>query len=147
MAKFNVLMLETIPAAEFFGIRAGSIEPGLARLGLSYSPRLLRPGGSHSGPSIMAMIDLAMYAAILSVQPECTGALTTQLSVNFLRRPPAADLIAECRILSIDDLAAVGTCKVFPETEPDQVVCVSTCTYALPGADQPPYSSPKRPPG
>lgn len=130
--EFNALLRDTIPTAGFFGIEAESIAEGSAVLRLSYSERLLRPGGTHGGPSMMALADLAMYAAVLSLNAGSTGALTTQLSVNFLARPPATDLLAECRIIVAHELSVVGRISVFPGSDATNIVCTSICTYSIP---------------
>jgi acyl-coenzyme A thioesterase PaaI-like protein len=137
VARFNELLSATIPTAGFFNIQAEVIEPGVAILRLPYSDKLLRPGSTHAGPSMMTLIDLAMYAAVLSLDSDCTSSLTTQLSVNFLERPPATDLLAECCILGADDLSAVGRVSLFPHNDPTNIVCTATCTYAIPRSRRP----------
>lgn len=130
--EFNSLVDASIPLAEFFGIRAERIDRRVAVLRLRYSERLLREGGTHSGPSIMALIDLAMYAATLSIDRNLTGALTAQISVNFLLRPPSSDLLAECQILNVDEFLAVGRATVFTEHNPLDSICTSMATFAIP---------------
>ena len=39
------------------------VGPGLARLRMDHHDRHLRPGGTISGPTMMALSDLALYAA------------------------------------------------------------------------------------
>jgi acyl-coenzyme A thioesterase PaaI-like protein len=129
--EFDELLL-SIPMAVFCGIRTETIGDRCATLRLPFSERLLRPGQTHSGPSLMAAIDLACYAAVLSIDKRHTGALTTELTMNFLKRPPNADLTVECILLSIDEARAVGKSAVFPATDPDNLVCTSTCGYAIP---------------
>lgn len=132
VASFNELIRDTIPTADFFNIKAEQITRGAAILRLSFSDKLLRQGGTHGGPSMMALIDLAMYAAVLSRNPDDIGALTTQLAVDLLQRPPASDLLAECRIIGGDDRSAVGRVSIFPVRDPTHFVCISTCTYSMP---------------
>ncbi|WJR80392.1 PaaI family thioesterase [Bradyrhizobium sp. NP1] len=131
-SEFNDILRATMPAAIFFGIQAERIDPGVALLRLDYSPKILRPGGTHGGPSMMALIDLAMYAVVLSLDADSTGALTTQLAVQFLQRPAATDLLAECRMLHASEATSVGRCIVFPATNPETILCTSTCSYAIP---------------
>jgi len=131
--EFNQLLL-AIPAAIFFGIRAERISAGDTELSLAYSELLLRPGGTHSGPSLMAAIDLAMYAAVLSVDRGRIDALTSQMSINFLQRPPAVDLVARCTLLNSDPRSVVGRSVVFPHDDPSKIVCISTCTFTTPPA-------------
>ena len=61
---------------------------------LSANELHLRPGGTVSGPSMMALADLAAYVVILAhIGPEAL-AVTTNLNINFLRKPEPGDLIA-----------------------------------------------------
>src|SRR5690606_10732181 len=59
----------------------------------------LRPGGTVSGPVLMTVADVALYVAILGEIGNVALAVTTNLNVNFLRKPSAdAAIIAECRL-------------------------------------------------
>ena len=62
------------------------VGPGTARLRLRYSDRNLRPGGTISGPAMMALADYAMYAVVLAHIGPVALAVTTNLSNNFLRK-------------------------------------------------------------
>ena len=62
----------------------------------------LRPGGTVSGPTLMAIADVALYVAVLGEIGIVPLAVTTSLTINFLRRP-AADrrVVAECRLMKV----------------------------------------------
>ena len=66
------------------------------------APRLSRappaPGGTISGPAMMALADLTLYVAILANIGPVGLAVTTNLAFNFLRKPGRSDLLAECRL-------------------------------------------------
>ncbi|MEO5740467.1 MAG: PaaI family thioesterase, partial [Vicinamibacterales bacterium] len=49
----------------------------------------LRPGGTVSGPVLMTVADVALYVAILGEIGIVPLTVTTSLSINFLRKPPA----------------------------------------------------------
>src|SRR5919206_4435363 len=68
------------------------VGPMSARLRMAYHERHIRPGGTLSGPSIMALADLALYVAILAQIGPVALAVTTNLSFNFLRKPAQRDL-------------------------------------------------------
>ena len=124
--RFNAILAETTPLAAVLGIRAERI---------TFSAAVVRPGGTYSGPALMALVDMCMYAAVLGTTGEDLRALTTNLSITFLRRPPARDLIARCRLLNRSPELAVGLIVVYPEGDEDdeaEIVCTSTCTYAFP---------------
>lgn len=108
------------------------IGPLSARMRMEYHERHLRPGGTISGPSMMALADLALYAAILAHIGPVALAVTTNLSFNFLRKPEPRALIADCRILKLGKRLAVGEVSIFSEGNLD-VVCHATGTYSIPG--------------
>jgi len=93
---------------------------------------MLRPGGTISGPTLMALADFAMYIVLLSAIGPVGLAVTTSLNINFLRRgAPGHDVLAAARILKLGKRLAVGEIKLFSdgETEP----CAhATSTYSIP---------------
>ncbi|SCY80079.1 uncharacterized domain 1-containing protein [Microvirga guangxiensis] len=107
------------------------VGPLSARMRMTYHERHLRPGGTISGPSMMALADVALYAAILAHIGPVALAVTTSLSFNFLRKPEARDLIGECRLLKLGKRLAVGEVSIYSEGRAD-VVCHATGTYSIP---------------
>ena len=94
----------------------------------------LRPGGTVSGPVLMALADLALYVAILADIGIVPLAVTTSLNINFLRKPSADKaVIAQCRLLKLGRTLAVGEVSLYSEGDPDPVAHV-VGTYALPRA-------------
>ncbi len=94
--------------------------------------RHLRPGGTVSGPAMFALADVAIYLAILSRIGEVALAVTTNASIDFMRKPRAGcDLLAECRILKLGRSLAVGECLIFSEGEAEPVARCSM-TYSIP---------------
>jgi uncharacterized protein (TIGR00369 family) len=117
-----------------YGGRTYSVEevgPMSARLRMAYHERHIRPGGTLSGPSIMALADLALYVAILAQIGPVALAVTTNLSFNFLRKPAQHDLIAECQLLKLGKRLAVGEVALRSEGE-SEIVCHATGTYSIP---------------
>jgi uncharacterized protein (TIGR00369 family) len=103
-----------------------------ARLRCDYHPRLLRPGGTISGPTLMALADLALYVAILAQIGPVGLAVTTSLNFNFLRKPAQTALIADCRLLKLGKRLAVGEVSITSQGSND-IVCHATGTYSIPG--------------
>jgi uncharacterized protein (TIGR00369 family) len=102
-----------------------------ARLRLKATGRNLRPGGTVSGASLMALADLAIYAALLAEIGLVPLAVTTSLTINFLRKPPLADVIAEARLLKVGKSLAFGEILLYSEGRPEPVAhCTST--YSIP---------------
>ncbi|MCZ0962063.1 PaaI family thioesterase [Paracoccus benzoatiresistens] len=94
--------------------------------------RHLRPGGTVGGPSIFALADVAIYCAILSRIGPVALAVTTNASVDFMRKPAAGrDLLAECRILKLGRSLAVAEALVFSDGMADPVARCSM-TYSIP---------------
>jgi uncharacterized protein (TIGR00369 family) len=138
MTKMNVAELEVFLAREFpqaFGpCRPTIIEavgPGTARLRLKADDKHLRPGGTVSGPAMMALCDGAMYVAILAAIGPVALAVTTNLSINFLKKPSPGDLSADCKLLKLGKRLAVGEVAIHSAGEEDLVAhCVAT--YSIP---------------
>lgn len=117
-----------------YGGRSYFIEevgPLTARMRCDYHERHLRPGGTISGPSMMALADLALYVAILAQIGPVGLAVTTSLSYNFLRKPGQAALIGEARLLKLGKRLAVGEVALFSQGDPE-MVCHATGTYSIP---------------
>ena len=101
----------------------------------AYHPKHLRPGGTMSGPSMMTLADFALYVAVLSVAGKTPLAVTTNLSINFLRKPEKTDLIAETRLLKAGKRLCVGEVTIFSEGQ-DEPVAHVTGTYSVPPAER-----------
>jgi uncharacterized protein (TIGR00369 family) len=104
---------------------------GGCRLRQRYDQRLLRPGSTLSGATMMALGDFAMYLAVLSAIGWVPLAVTTNLTINFLRKPPARDLIAKARLLKLGKKLAVGEVAIHADGVEDMVAHV-TSTYSIP---------------
>lgn len=92
----------------------------------------LRPGGTVSGPVLMAVADVALYVAILGEIGIKPLAVTTNLSINFMRRPSAqAAIIGKCRLMKVGQTLVVGEVDLFSEGAPEPVAHV-VGTYAIP---------------
>ena len=97
-----------------------------------YSEAMLRPGGTVSGPTLMALADFAMYVVLLSAIGPVALAVTTNLSINFLRKgQPGQDVLAEARLLKLGKRLAVGEVNLLSGTSPDPIAHV-TSTYSIP---------------
>lgn len=92
----------------------------------------LRPGGTVSGPTLMAVADLALYAAILGEIGIVPLAVTTSLTINFLRKP-AADrtIVGVCKLMKCGRSLAVGEVWLYSDGTAEPVAHV-VGTYAIP---------------
>ncbi len=80
---------------------------------------------------MMALADFAMYVGVLAAIGPVPLAMTTNLNINFLRKPQARDLIAECRLLKLGKRLAVGEVNIFSDGMEEPVAHV-TSTYSIP---------------
>ncbi len=92
----------------------------------------LRPGGTVSGPSMFALADVGVYLAILSMIGPVALAVTTNCSIDFMRKPAAGvDLLCEVRLLKLGRQLAVADALIYSEGL-DAPVARASMTYAIP---------------
>ena len=121
---------------EVFPQVIGKIEI-LSLTGLSSSVKLriaetdLRPGGTVSGPSMFLLADVTFYIAVLAAIGKQPLAVTTNCSINFMRKPNPYDLIADARILKKGRSLVVGDVLLRSSIE-DLTVAQASFTYAIP---------------
>ncbi|RME15001.1 MAG: PaaI family thioesterase [Alphaproteobacteria bacterium] len=94
--------------------------------------RHLRPGGTVSGPTMFALADVSVYLAVLAMIGPKALAVTTNCSIDFMRRPSAgANLRAEARILKLGRVLAVGDVLIYSEGT-EAPVARASLTYSIP---------------
>jgi acyl-coenzyme A thioesterase PaaI-like protein len=92
----------------------------------------LRPGGTVSGPVLMTVADCALYVAILGEIGIVSLAVTTSLTINFMRKPSATkDIIGKCTLLKIGRSLVVGEVSLYSEGD-DKAVAHVVGTYSIP---------------
>ncbi len=133
--QFDALMAAEAPWAEEHGLSVEDIGPGHAVLRLPHRAKNLRPGGTVSGPSMMALADATMYAVVLSRLGVVKMAVTTSFNINFLRRPDPVDLIARGRALKLGKRLAVIEVNIFSIGDGGDPVAHATGTYSIPPRD------------
>ncbi|NIJ39934.1 uncharacterized protein (TIGR00369 family) [Parvibaculum indicum] len=133
VAELEAFLDKVFPQIREEGARSEivSIGPGTTRLHLPFHDRNLRPGGTLSGPSLMALADYAMYAVVLAHIGPVELAVTTNLNINFLRKPDPADVYADARLLKLGRRLAVGEVSIEQEGQDGPVAHVTT-TYSIP---------------
>ena len=108
------------------------VEEAMLEVRLNVAERHLRPGGTVSGPTMFALADVAIYLAILSRIGPVALAVTTNCSIDFMRKPEAGRaLIAQARLLKLGRMLAVGDVLIRSEGLPDPVARAGL-TYAIP---------------
>src|ERR1700749_3484684 len=135
IAKMSVADLERFLHAEFpqaFSdgeIRIENADGATCLLRQPYTERMLRPGGTISGPTLMALADFAMYVVLLSAIGPIGLAVKTNLNLNFLRKGrPGQDVLASAKLLKLGKRLAVGEVSLLSAESPDPIAHV-TATY------------------
>ena len=114
-------------------MRIGHWDGTTLRVTIPIDEQHLRPGGTVSGPVMMALADCAAYLLILGLIGPVALAVTTNLNINFLRKPGLSDLTAEATMLKLGKtLAIVETGLTSAGVEGP--VAHSVQTYAIPPA-------------
>jgi len=121
--------------------RVVRVDAGGVGVTLEAAEEHLRPGDTVSGPSMMGLADIAAYAVILSAVGPVPLAVTTNFSINFLRKPPPGLLVADARLMKLGKRLAV--CEVglrpphrqadrFAVTGAEELCAHAVTTYSIP---------------
>lgn len=136
LEDFTAILDHELPIVGMLGIVAEEIHHGEALLRMPYRPELTRPGGTVSGPAMMALADVAMYAVVLSLVGRVELAVTTNLSINFLRKPTDRDIVAVGKSLKDGKRLTVAEVELYSVTGPARedwdLVAHVTGTYSVP---------------
>ena len=99
---------------------------------LAVSEDDLRPGGTVSGPTLMSVADAALYVAVLGEIGIVPLAVTSSLTINFLRKPRAGrHITGVCTLLKVGRHLAVGEVALFSAGNEEPVAHV-VGTYSIP---------------
>lgn len=130
-AELAAFLVEVFPqVADDFEVE--HVEPMSVIMRLKVAPRHLRPGGTVSGPSMFALADVSVYLAVLAMVGPKSLAVTTNISMDFMRKPAAGtDLLCDCRLLKLGRSLAVGDCLIRSEGL-EAPVARASMTYAIP---------------
>ena len=129
LEQIRAFFTEAFPQASVTIESVGNMR---ARVRQATSDKHLRPGGTVSGPVLMAVADTATYAALLGTIGIVPLAVTSSLSIAFLRRPKAnRAVIADAELLKVGRKLAVADVRIYTEGH-QELVAQATVTYALP---------------
>ena len=129
----NAFLADAFPGSREGLARVCSVEPGFVTLEQAWGERMLRPGGVISGPTLMGLADTAAYALVLAhvgIQPM---AVTSGLTINFLRGCKPGPLTARAELLKLGRRLAVMDVRMWTEG-PERPAAQASVTYALPEA-------------
>jgi uncharacterized protein (TIGR00369 family) len=132
-AELDAFLRSELPLAfDYDDLRIEHADGKTCLIRQSFRESMLRPGGTVSGATLMALADCAMYVVLLSAIGPVGLAVTTNLSINFLRKGAAGqDVLAAAKILKLGKRLAVGEVTLTSGTSPDPIAHV-TATYSIP---------------
>ena len=82
--------------------RIVDLQQGYARVIQNITQENLRPGGTVSGPTIFSLVDIGMYILLLAHIGKEPMAVTTNCSIDFLKKPTMdEELFADCNLLKL----------------------------------------------
>ena len=129
-AALAAFLAAEFPQATDFAVETAGVEGVVLRLRVA--ERHLRPGGTVSGPAMFGLADVAFYLAIQARIGPVALAVTTNASMDFMRKPAAGcDLLAAARLLKLGRQLAVGDVLIRSEGLADPVARAGM-TYAIP---------------
>ncbi|MEX1034869.1 MAG: PaaI family thioesterase [Sneathiella sp.] len=122
---------EQFPQVDHLGLKVEHVDDNSITVSMTTAERHLRPGGTVSGPTMMELADAAMYLLLLAQIGPVALAVTTNLNINFLRKPAPGKLVGKGRLLKLGKTLATGEFSLFAGAADDPVAHV-TMTYAIP---------------
>jgi len=128
--EMHQFLRDVFPAVcDIFEIQALSEAEITVRMKIG--PGDIRPGGTVSGPSMFTLADVSYYLATLSHIGPKALTVTTNCSIDFMRKPAPCDLIAKARVLKLGQALSVGDVMLYSEgmAEP---VAHANLTYSIP---------------
>ena len=126
------LICAGLPVAQDLDLRIDQLHAQSVVARVPFSRKLIRPGGTLSGPTIMALADAAMYALVLGRLGRVEMAVTSNLNINFLQKPQPDDLLARASILRLTKRQAVCEVLLYSAGSETDLVAHATGTYVLP---------------
>jgi uncharacterized protein (TIGR00369 family) len=128
-AAINEFFVREFPAAHGSGIRCMETGPGFAAARWIYDATVLRPGGFISGPTQFTLADTALWFLSFTVLGLAPMAVTSELSIDFLRPAVGADLWARAELLRAGKHKITGTVRLWVDGAPDKLVSHVTGSY------------------
>ena len=129
LEQITAFMATEFPQSKCTAIEVGD---GTATVRHRIGADELRPGGTVSGPVLMTVADVALYLAILGKIGIIPLAVTTNLTINFLRKPSAhSDILGVARLLKSGQALVVGEVSLYSEGSVEPVAH-AVGTYSIP---------------
>lgn len=131
--NINVFVAEAFPTAAHTGFSCVDAGDGWATARLAYDEHNIRPGGIVPGPSVFAVADVALWYAVFTRIGLEPMAVTSDMTIHFLRPAIGASLLAKCSLTKVGKRLAHGEIRVWEEDgDPDRLIAFASGAYALP---------------
>jgi uncharacterized protein (TIGR00369 family) len=130
-AEFLGVIHAMMPDVRDLDLRIDRLDRGHVVVRLAHDARRLRPGGTISGPTVFMLADLALYAVTMSIVGLEPLAVTTDMTIHFLRKPPPAALVCSAKVLKAGKRLVVGSAEIATEGDADPVAH-AVGTYSVP---------------
>ena len=127
----NAFLAEAFPLSGEERARVIEAEPGRVRMQMSPGDRALRPGALVSGPTQMALADTAAYALVLAHVGPVAMAVTSSLTIHFLRGCPPGPLFADAHLLRLGRRIVTIDVRLWTQSAA-RLVAQASVAYTLP---------------
>jgi acyl-coenzyme A thioesterase PaaI-like protein len=93
---------------------------------------ILRPGAIVSGPTVFGACDAVLWYALFGAVGIEGMALTSELSIRFLRPARGTELFARADLHHVGRRSVIGSVQTWMGGDPDTIVAVAQGTYVRP---------------
>ena len=130
--QVDQLVAREFPASYAEGNRCVELANGTALARWAFDPSKLRPGAYVPGPTLFALADSALWYACFTVLGLEPMAVTSEMSIRFLRPAQGGDVLAKATLNSVSTRRLVGTIEVWVDGAPEKLVAVAQGSYSPP---------------
>ena len=127
----QAFLAREFPDIDRLGFLVERVDERSITLRLPAESAMIRPGGTISGPTMFSLADVTVWLLILAQIGPVALAVTTSVGMNFLRKPPPGDLVAEGELLKLGRRLAIGHVRLHAEGSRD-LVADASITYSIP---------------
>jgi acyl-coenzyme A thioesterase PaaI-like protein len=128
--EVNDFLVDAFPGSANECVEIGAASALARRLA---TPDVLRPGGFISGPTQFGLADAVLWYALFGAVGIEPMALTSELSIRFLRPAVGEVLWARADLHQVGRRNVVGSVVVWVDDRTDKPVAVAQGTYVRPG--------------
>ncbi len=115
--------------------RICDLSPGRATVVLNAGEDQLRPGGTVSGPTLMELVDFAVYALLLGHHKQGARlSVTTGLQISFLRKAEAGELACSVELIKHGRTLSVAASRI-SQVATGKLIAHAEATYYMAGAE------------